>query len=283
MAGPSKRKGLAGAELRKFRSAVAKLKQKQLVRKSTDARKQRATRYMRAKVKTLAPVLEGKLSSVRRSPKIAREYREAGFQVFNNRVLLAPETARRVRSSKAHFGEYLTIEKLTGQYGDTIVERVIMPATVQNFDEFLDGLRAGRFDRLKRSKDVWAFQFYGNNSAATFANADLLHDYLERYKALQEGQEGAWEHFILYRVFPPGVWDPGAGPSQRNRRRRNSMRSLDRRELPRMGSKSRLTADEVRARDAARKRKERAEASPAEADKRKATQRRSMAALRAER
>lgn len=278
-----KSQGLHGPDLRAFKHAVSKLKAKGLVKASIDARKQRATRYMRAKVKKLAPVLQGKVSPVLRSAKIAREYKAAGFQVFNNRVLLEPHTARSVRASKSKPGEYMTVRKYVGTHGDTVIEQVILPATIRNFDQFIERIQDGEFKDLKRPEDFWAFQFYGNNSQATFATLDHMLMWLDHYKAIQADEPGAWEHFILFRVYPPGAWDTRAGPNQmaRNRRRRPAAHSNDRRRSAKRVSRAALSYEDLKRVEAIQKREQRERETPERREKRLAANRNNMRANRA--
>lgn len=243
----------SGAGLREFRHKVAVLKSKGLVRASVDARKQRATGYMIGKVNRLAGAIEGRVSPVKVSPKIAREYRAAGFQVANNRVLMSPDVARRVRRTKAgpETGGYISETLRVGTYGDVLIQRVYLPVTVTGWDGFMNRLKRGDFSRLKRPQDRFAFTFFGGPSQRSFSNSEDLYDYLQHYGPSIEGHPGlTWNHFILYRVYPPGTWEElGGGFSYAlPRRAKRQMR-----EKLRPGRKAKYTMDEIRARELARK------------------------------
>lgn len=285
MAGKSRKKtsGLHGPELRAFKHAVSKLKEKGLVKPSIDARKQRPTRYMRGKVKSLSGVLEGRLSPVLRSAKIAKEYRQAGFQVARNRVLLEPQLARKVRSSKQKIGEYMTVRNFAGGDGQTVIEQIILPVTVRNFDEFITSIRNGKLRELKRPQDVYAFQFYGNNSQATFRDLPSLLLYMENYRAMEDDEEGAWQHFTLFRVYPPGAWDTRGGPNQLAYNRRRRPKSNERRLSGKRVSRAHLSMDELREIERQQKRAQRDRESPDAKEKRLVKNRERMRKLRADR
>lgn len=283
-------KGLRGQALRDFKHSVSILKKEGLVRKTTDARKQKPTRYMRAKVEALRPVILGKAGAIRRTGKVFEEYKEAGFRTVaigkkrpSGYVLVERDTYRKIKKSRQSEGEYMTIRRFMGSEGDTVIEEVIMPATVQNIDDFMEALRSGQFDDLKRPEDFWAFQFYGNNSSATFKTSELLHDFLQFYKTLQEGGEGSWKHFVLYRVYPPGVWLPQGGPAQQDRRRRRGKKTRtiqDRRQAG--GRISAMSHETMLELDARRHREARAKETPAQREKRLAGNRASMRLAREE-
>lgn len=246
-----------GATLRSFRSDVAKLKAKGLVSPRVDARKQRATRYMVHKVKDLENALKGYVQPVKLPPKIARQYREAGFQVANNRVLMSPEVARRIRRSKAPpstTGGYPSeVEYVGPKSGKTIIQKIYLPVSVRNWDNFLGRLKAGDFDHLKRHQDHFAFTFFGRMSRKSFKDSEALWDHLQHYQAVSDYPDLSWEHFILYKVYPPGTWEElGGGLTYALLRRWRGRRDShgDRRGV---GSRAKLSMDEIRKRDRERK------------------------------
>lgn len=190
----SKRPGLQGQALKEFRSSVSKLKSKGLVRKTVDARSQKPTRYMRTKVRNLADVLEGKVSPVKRSYKVAQEYKHAGFRVVNNRLILPTDQAKRVRNSH---NEWLTLEKMTN--GGTIERRVILPVGVRNIESFLADEK--RIDALIHGNRRLAFTYYGNKSLQTFPTASSIFEWLQHYSVVQgknKEQEQAWDNMVLF-------------------------------------------------------------------------------------
>lgn len=81
---------LTGAQLKKFRSDVARLKAKGLVGKRVDARSQKPTRYMREQVKQYQDVLDGK-AKVLTVPKRkdARQFADTNRTKFNKVIVKA--------------------------------------------------------------------------------------------------------------------------------------------------------------------------------------------------
>src|SRR5690606_11464557 len=123
---------LTGQALKDFRHQVKMLKDKGLVSKRVDARKQRATRYMRAKVKTFADVIHQQATSVKVPRALAREYKDAGYRVFQNRVVVDadPDTIARVRKghivSRRRLGASLTEERIYLPVFVNSIERLIL-------------------------------------------------------------------------------------------------------------------------------------------------------------
>lgn len=212
---------------------------------------------MTAKVRDFETTLSGKVEPVKLPPKIAREYRLAGFQVTRNRVLMVPNVARRVRRTKA-----LPTASAGGYASDiyvpsegTMIQKVYLPATVGNWDEFFKRLRRGDFEKLKRPQDVFAFTFYGGMSQKTFKNSEELADWLQHYKTIEDYPGLTWEHFIIYKVYPPGTWEElGGGLTYRVAHSRSRRRDARGNPIPRgIGSRARKTMAEIKATEQARK------------------------------
>lgn len=93
-------KKLTGAQLKKFRSDVAKLKSKGLVSNKTDARKQAPTRYMQTQVKKFQDVLDGK-AKVLHTPKRsdAKAFSEK-FRTKGKSVVVPAKADERLAYSK---------------------------------------------------------------------------------------------------------------------------------------------------------------------------------------
>lgn len=102
-------------QLRKFRSDVARLKSLGLVSKRIDARKQRATKYMRGQVRKFADVLSGKAKAVhvpKRSDAkaFAEKYRTKG------KTVVVPVTAPNEKFSYSKkTGEIRGTKKIGGR------------------------------------------------------------------------------------------------------------------------------------------------------------------------
>jgi len=198
----AKSRGKTGAaELRAFRRQVSILKKKGLVSKRTDARKQKPTRYMTAKVKALAEVIEGKHVPVKLDHKTALRYKDAGFFVYGDRVVVSKGQAETVRRDKS--SGLILISPLGGRLP---YEKVVMPYSIKNIEGFLAAASKSPpdpqlFAAKKNKADHWAFTYHGNNSLSTFADLGLLGEYLVRYINLLDDPRN-FQYFILYRVVP---------------------------------------------------------------------------------
>lgn len=215
-------KGLHGQALKDFRHQVSLARQKGLVSKRVDARKQKPTKYMRSKLKKLAPVFEGTSAAVRVPPKMARQYRLAGFQVFNNAVVVTSEPGEIARVRK---GMPLLRRKLGGDFWE---ERLVLPLSPTNIDQFLADVEANqkRFDDLKEPDEMFAFKLFGSNSLATFEDFGLLAEYLAHYRVFEtHDNDETWEGINFYRVAR-GRWQP----SPRKPWKRRPKGTQDRRE-----------------------------------------------------
>jgi len=196
-----KRGKVTGAELRAFRHKVSILKKKGLVSKRTDARKQKPSRYMLEKVAKLGDVIEGKQVGVKLDRNTAQRYRQAGFFVFGNRVVVSRGQAETAKRDK---GSGLIVISPLGLRNP--FEKVVMPYSIKNIDQFLKECAKAPpdpqlFAAKKNPQDHWAFTFYGNNSLSTFQDIGLMGEYLERYISLQDDPR-SFEYLILYRVIP---------------------------------------------------------------------------------
>jgi hypothetical protein len=114
-------KKLAGAQLRKFRSDVAKLKSKGLVSKRIDARGQKPTRYMLGQVKKYNDVLEGRAAVLHvKSKAKAGEFKEV-FRTKFDAIVVPKEKGERVTYSKKT-GD---IRSTRTKYGQKIRKRIL--------------------------------------------------------------------------------------------------------------------------------------------------------------
>ncbi len=213
---------LSNEALRAFRHHVSVLRSKGLVSKRVDARKQRPTRYMTKKVRILSPVLHGEATGVKVHPDLLKQYKEAGFNIVNRRVIVekTPEEISRTRK-----GLPLMRRHLGGQF---VQERLVLPFGPRNIEDFRKRVteNPSSFSSLKEPGDAFAFKIFGNNSLATFEDIELLLDYLEYYSAFSSnGREEAWNSLQFFRVAP-GTW-------RQSEKRRRTVTEQDRRDRPR--------------------------------------------------
>jgi hypothetical protein len=219
----------AGKALREFRHEIALLKKKGLVSKRVDARKQKPTRYMRDKLKKLHDVIEGTQTSVKVDRKTAARYKASGFFVFGNRVVVSKDKDERGRRD-AKSG-LIVLSKLGPR---APFEKVVMPYSIKNIDQFLSECRKSPpdpqiFAARKNPQDHWAFAYHGNNSLGTFETLDDLGIHLERYVSLLDDPR-MFQHLILYRVIP-SFWVEATQRNIENRKRANRRRwNKDRRD-----------------------------------------------------
>jgi hypothetical protein len=88
---------LTGGQLKKFRSEIAKLKKAGIVSDRVDARSQKPTRHMLAKVKKFQYVLDGRADLVRaKTTKEARRYADA-FDVSGKTIAIKTKKPTRKR------------------------------------------------------------------------------------------------------------------------------------------------------------------------------------------
>lgn len=287
--GDGKRRGLDAQALREFRHKVAQLKKAGLVSKRTDARKQKATRYMKAKVKALSPVLTGEMAGVKVERDILRRYKEGGFTVVNGRVLVNKDHDELARARK---GELISLRKLTPGYP---FEKIVMPYRITTMAAFFVEARKSPPDPVlfasrKNATDFWAFTYYGWNSLNAFADLGLLAEYLEHYASIEgtspEDQTEIFENFVLYRTLP-GAWSPRHAPGHRQTKRRSTKTIQDRR-LDMKGRAKMATAESYAERNARNQRefrkrqKEQALRDADFAEQKKKAQRERMAKYRRE-
>ncbi len=184
-------KRLTGQPLKDFRHKVAGLKARGLTSKKVDARSQKPTRYMQAKVRRLEGVFTGEKAAVKLKPKIAREYKEAGFTVINNRVLIdkTPDEIVKVSGGRPVISKPLN--------ANTSYDRTIMPWTARNIHELLVRMRGEpeAFNALKPEGQYFAFKIFGNNSRNLFEEIEGVVEELEKYEVLFSGDEWADEAF----------------------------------------------------------------------------------------
>lgn len=133
-----KRKAKTGQERRRellrFRSDVAKLKDKGLVSKRVDARKQRQTRYMKSQVKKYRDVLEGRAKAVKVPRAKARSYKNA-FRVKAGRVVVPVENkTERVRYNP----KTQAITSTRTAYGKRIKKQIV-PSKVSDWRDLPEG------------------------------------------------------------------------------------------------------------------------------------------------
>lgn len=203
---------LQGSQLREFRHKVSQLKKVGGVSKRVNAAKQRPTRYMISKVKSLEPVLRGEAVLIPRRkirPDLLADYLRTS-KSFNRRVMLSKRTDEKLTLRRG-LPEF---ERLIADTGERKVttRRIPLPVSIENLDEFIDDLRNNPDKWVRRRGDYppWTFGFkiWGGQSNSLFEDPELLADDLERYltAAGEDHQEEMWESFELYSVHQSYPW-----------------------------------------------------------------------------
>lgn len=276
---PSKTKAEQAQALREFRSKVAKLKAKGIVSAKVDARKQRDTKYMRAKVRKFEDVLSGTAIAVKAKKDVREKYSSAGIFESRGSFVMVPKEHERSRA-KIKKGRDL-VEIITPlKYGDH--REVVLPFKATNMVDLARKLEANPIDDLKKGDEQFAFRLFGHNSLKSFVDTGEFVDYvLRNYAHLFSGKSGtrAVKHLSIIR-FKAAYGDiPDAPEEGRIYEGKYKRANATGRNDGRKGTYE-LQKDKARA---ARKRKQRAAETPEAKETRLAKQRAYDANRKAER
>ncbi len=190
-------KKLTGKQLKSFRSGVAALKAKGLVRKSTDARSQPPTRYMVNLVNNVfKDVLVGKASVVKTpSHKTAEKFKAAGMRTRGSRVVVPLETGAKPPKYRPKSGEIVGSYDAFGRH----FERHYEPFS-KDLGAVPPGLRVRYSIPLGNS-----LRFHGN-SAQTFESFSELENFMFEYEHPPEGSTHHayknWRQFVIMDYVP---------------------------------------------------------------------------------
>lgn len=273
--------------IKQFRSDVAKLKKKGLVSKTIDARSQEATRYMRNQVRKFADVLAGR-AQVLHVPKSEKQYyQESGFKTKGRNVIVPTpnkEKVRRVKATKEGYPQYTTTQKTptgTRRGKNTVVPYTDLEGFIRKEVIPLGPLKNG---------EKYAFRYHGNISYGSFADVELMLNYLARYRSIEEAfsrgdieaQDGIYRNLEVFKITRSEHQAASVAQQSHYRSERQARNAARRAEWLR-ARRAAMTPDEREeaafqrklntnhAADAARKRAERAnlkESNPAEYQRR---------------
>lgn len=210
------------ANLRDFRKRVSVLKKQGLLpaklsaRKKLDAR--RALPDWKIKGKKLSTIVRkyddvatGKLTAVEVSPQRLREFRKAGYETANGRVLIPHSATEKVTLKR---GE-VSITSVKG------VERVQIPIPFQNLPQYFRDIKknATHIDMMKKRNEYFGFRFFGANSSSLYANIDLAIRDLEKYTQVVKAtsrvkQQNIYKNLEIVRLRSEKYW---TFPSERRR------------------------------------------------------------------
>jgi hypothetical protein len=203
-------KGLDPQALRAFRSSVAKLKRKGIVSPRVDARSQRATRYMRAKVRKFNDVLEGRAIAVPAPRAVREQYSSKDLLETRGRFLIAPKEFEHQRA-RLRKGLVQMIRPLkNGQE-----EYVILPWKANDLYELIDNLKRDpeAIDRLKERDEYFSFRLFGHNASDSFEDTEALIKNLEYYLPRLGSKTNVVKH-ITFQRFKGAVDDYGRNPRE---------------------------------------------------------------------
>lgn len=180
-----KGKGLSGQALKQFRSDVAALKKKGIISAKVDARKQRDTKYMRAKVRKYQDVLKGTAIAVPAPKEVRQKYVEKGVLEARGKMLIAP---REFANQRARLKRGLV--EVSRPLKNGTEEYVILPFRPVDMPDLIRKLRDDpTLDGLKRADEFFAFRLFGYNSVDAFPDMEDLADHVERnYQHLFNGK-----------------------------------------------------------------------------------------------
>lgn len=196
----TKSKGMDAQALKDFRSKVAKLKKKGIVSAKVDARSQKATKYMKAKVRQYEDVLAGNAIAVKAKKDVREKYTSAGVFGERGSFLIVPKEHERSRA-RIKKGRDL-IEIITPlKWGEE--REIVLPFKATDMMDLARRIEADpSFDDFKKGDEQFAFRLYGHNSRKAFVNSEeFVEHVLKHYQHLFSGSKGrqAIKHLSVLR------------------------------------------------------------------------------------
>lgn len=218
--------------IKEFRHEIALLKRKGLIDKKYDARSVTPTKYLKSQVKKFSSVLSGEATPVKVSKSRQAYYKELGYTVKNNRVVVPHLKNEKVYGSHGNFAV-----KVTGKFGS--ITRTDRGLRVKNIDQWREQL-IKEFKNLK-SNERLSFQIGGSFTDKTFATIETLLLFLMQYESYEQAEESEnpdkEEQFIravvIYKIdrtstMPRNVTSPEVIASRKARRAEAHQKYLDR-------------------------------------------------------
>lgn len=229
MVKPSKAEALA--KLRAYRSKLALAKSKGVVSKRIDARSHRPTKYMKARLKSLEGVLEGRQTAVKAPANVLREFREGGARIVNGRVITtADEFTRSSIKSGAPFGVdaqgvVSMRTPLSRGYSEEEIRTPKSLRTTGDKIKYIEDHRA-QLEAAALPGDSYAFKLEGARSYATYADLDLLIMHLTEYETIEDIEEvpndGEPTFFTIFRTLRDS-WEVKSYNRPKPKRKRRGM------------------------------------------------------------
>jgi hypothetical protein len=197
-------------DLKRFRSQVAELKRKGLI-KNVDARTAqpffiRQGKPLKDVVKKYDDVLSGKVQPVKLPPKKIKELGYTKTKVGKDSYAMVPISA----------GEKVRVEKGTVKIVEPKgIERIKHAIPFTNLREWLTKMKRSHrsIDKLKAPNEWYTFKVFGRRSWQGFESIDDLIDKLRSYESWQatmnygkRKQRELWEHLEIIRVPDLDRW-----------------------------------------------------------------------------
>jgi len=270
----SKRGGLDKQALKDFRHKVSQLKKKGIVSAKVDARSQRATRYMRSKVRKFEDVLSGHAIAVKAPKKIREKYTTPEiFQERGSFLIVPKEHAR----SRARIKKGRDLIEIITPLGWGEEREVVLPFDAKNMIQLANQIATHPgVNDLKKADEQFAFRLFGHNSRKAFVDNDEFADYvLRNYQHLFKGKSGAQaiKHLsvIRFKGYVDQVPEPDESASYYEAPSYNIPRRMDKK--GRNSGQIGTYEKQIRAKRAANKKKKREKETPQERAKRLSDQR----------
>jgi len=172
-------------ELRSFRSKIATLKKQGLIPGSVDARsafpkQKRAGKTLQSYISKYDDVLSNKVTAVKVPANKLKQFRKAGFETAQGRVLVPHSEVETVKYVKGTF----EIRHPSG------IERVQIPVEYHNLAQYFRDIRKNEraINAMKSRNEFFGFRFFGNNSSEFYEDIDLLLEKLEEYDDVNKGK-----------------------------------------------------------------------------------------------
>jgi hypothetical protein len=169
---------LSGSDLRKFRHDVARLKKLGLV-SGVDARSARPNKRLNRALDKYDPVLSGKASAVKLSPKEIKAYKSLGkpYEIaappgLPRRVIIPKEPDERVSVR----GGKVVISHPAG------IRRTILPVRYHDLEQYL--AESAKSRPPLGPNEHFAFRFFGHRSHKIFRSMSSLVSYLQHYESI---------------------------------------------------------------------------------------------------
>ena len=166
---------LTGPQLKAFRHHVSILKKKGLISK-TDARSAQPYWIRNGKrldkvVASYDDVLSGKAEAVKVTPAQLKQYKKAGYDTEQDRVIIPQSAGERATVTKSGTIKVQKIKK-----PETGIKRVELPIPFRDLRQWVEDGRkqAEQLDSLKGGRKLWAYKLYGHRSYATYSDLTQL-------------------------------------------------------------------------------------------------------------